>query len=264
MDEMKTIYGLLVIDVFLIAVISVLFMLTSPGTDCLPGDTHCLENFNENRELCQPSENVITVGNSTNYIKMRVKIYWDGEKCVTEEDVLEDHSSGIGPIDLTGYNNTCNLTLEELRKYGPHACEGSLLDFVAPPSSSTSSEGSEGSSESEPPFIYCSMNDTECHMKISDYVNNCEPLTAEATQIIGQKDGISYMTYYLELRRQSTDCVLKFKVLNIVNLPPEIPPEIEGMGMTCTASLSLFPRDGIEKEWCKGDLIEYFDSLYRP
>lgn len=263
MNETKVIYGFLAIDVVLIIMITMLFVITPESLDCIPGDQECLSELSNFRKICQPSDSIITVGNSTNYMRIKVRIYWNGEKCITEEEVLVDHSSGFAPIDMTGYNNTCNLTLEELEKYGPNACQGSIIDFVAQPDSSGGSSGNVEAEEETPPNIYCSIEDMECNQMVMSYVDNCDPATIEAYQILSYVDeGISYIAYYIETGRSDNNCVVYYRVLNIVNLPPEIPPEIIGMDMTCTASLSLFPREGLERDWCQGELIEYFDLLY--
>ncbi len=57
------------------------------------------------------------------------------------------------------------------------------------------------------------------------------------------------------------ECSIYYKVINIVNIPPNIPPEIQGMDMTCTAPITEYPRDSIERSWCQGGLIQYFDIL---
>ena len=154
MDEMKVIYGFLVIDIMLIILIAMLFFLIPENLECEDGDKSCLTVSKVFREACTPSTTIITIGNSTNYIKMRITVYREGDKCFIKEEVIEDCSSGIEPVDLTGYDNICNLTDEELEKYGPHACQGSLFDFVV-----SSDDGGDGGGfggetpESEIPHI---------------------------------------------------------------------------------------------------------------
>jgi hypothetical protein len=70
-------------------------------------------------------------------------------------------------------------------------------------------------------------------------------------------NGTSYWTVYINVERLSTTCQTFYEVTNIVNLPPEMPPQIMGMNMTCTVPLSEFPITGLHASYCKGDLMEY-------
>lgn len=262
-------YLVTVIVAVLVVSLSYLLFLTPQLINCEQGEEECIEKVDDFRDDCIPSESIITVGNETNYIKMKITIYKEGDKCFTKEEVLEDHNSNFSPIDLTGYNNTCNMTAEELEKYGPHACQGSLADFIIPIGKGDGGSGGgndgfgDGTPSSSPPHIYCPTGDWQCTEDAVVYVNNCDPAEIEASEFLSYgPQGASFITSYLEVSRTVSDCVFYYRILNIVNLPPEIPPEVIGMDMVCSAPLTEFPRSGIEREWCQGELIDYFDILH--
>ena len=243
----------------------ILFIQAPESFVCLLGNEACVSTAAEYREECIPSSTVITVGNGSNYMRIRYTVRKVGDRCIISEEVLEDNGSGMAPFSIAGYNNSCNLSTEELEKYGTKGCQGSIVDFAVEKLSG--SGGAEqgfggGTPESDPPSIYCGMGDQQCQMKVSEYIDNCREANIEASEIVAYGDsGASYITSYIEIRHD-TGCSIYYRVLNIVNLPPEIPPEVVGMEMTCTAPMEEFPREGIEREWCAGELIEYFDLLY--
>ena len=74
--------------------------------------------------------------------------------------------------------------------------------------------------------------------------------------------GKVYLTIYMEVNRGSTECQIYYKILNAVNLPPEIPPQIVGMDMTFNIMLSEFPISSMEADWCGGELVDYFSFFY--
>lgn len=262
MDIIKILY-LLGVVVF-ISMIIVLFTLSTlpENIECLPGDKDCMSKVRESRELCNPSTSIVTVGNSTNYIKLRITVYREGDKCITKEEVIEDVDSGVASYDITGYNNTCNLTAEELEKYGPHACQGSLFDFVAPEDSKGGKGFGGGTPESEPPHLYCTLEDDGCKLVATGYISTCVPSKIEGTESLYVGEGNVYLSIYVEISKDSSECFLYYKVINAVNLPPEIPPQVIGMDMTCTIPLSEFPIGGVEESSCSGPLIDYFELIY--
>ncbi len=272
MDEMKVIYALLMTDVVLIAIISVFLFILPEKMECALGDEDCLSKLDDMRSMCKNSDTVVTLGNSTSYVKIRVKVYWDGEKCVTEETVVEDYNSGIANYDITGYSTECNVTPEMLEKYGPHACNGSLLGYISPDDTGGDDSG-EGGGDDCVYTAYCSLEAEDCKEEATEYVNNCDPaeivMDMEVAHTMG---GTSYWTLSVTIERlpveyTSTEklperCRTTHEVINAVNLPPELPPDIIGKSMTCVIPLSMFPMEDVSIRWCEGDLVEHIQSLY--
>lgn len=267
---MKNINIMYLLEVIIAAIIIVIayFILTMPADlECELNNDNCISEATRLREACTPSTSIITVGNSTNYLKMRISVFWDGNKCVTSEEVIEDMNSGTAPYDITGYNNTCNLTVEELEKYGIHACQGSLFDFVIP-ASSGGSDGdggfAGGSPASEPPHYYCGENDDACKNTASNNAFNCISSEIEAIEVIEYGGmGMVYWSIYMEIDRGSDNCHIYYKVINAINLPPEIPPQIVGTDMDCYIDLNKFPISGLQSEWCSGSFVDYFILVYQ-
>lgn len=273
MDELKVIYGLLLIDVVLIVLIAALFILVPEKLDCPPGDEECLSKLSDFRSMCKNSDTILTLGNSTNYLKIRVRVYWDGEKCVTEETVVDDHDSGIAFYDITGYTTECDVSPEMLEKYGPHACNGSMIGFLSPKDIPDDDDSGDEDGDDYVYQAYCSLEAEDCKEEAAEYVNNCGPadilmdMEVEHTQ-----GGTSYWTLsiiierlpveYTETEKLPERCSIYHEIVNAVNLPPEIPPDIIGKTMTCTIPLSMFPVNGVSIRWCEGDLVDYIHAIY--
>ena len=245
------------------------------ATECSAADAACQAAVKDNTERCKPSVNIITIGNDTRYVKMRITIARKGDECITTEEIIEDHDSNFGLGDMTGYNASCNISMADLARFGHRACQGSIYDFVVPVVGGGGSGGGTGGArgspegfgggtpQDRPPKIYCTVDDMPCQEMVAGLINNCTDAEIEASELISYSEeiGMSYITSYIQVMRGS-ECSIYYKVLNIVNLPPNIPPEVMGMDMTCSAPLSQFPRVGIDRGWCSGGLIQYFDVLY--
>ncbi len=273
MDAMKIIYGLMLIDVALIVFIGVLLLIMPENMECAPGDAECLSRLSELRRLCHPSRTIVTVGNSTNYMKILVIVYWDGQKCVSDETVIEDHMSGVAPFDISGYRTICNTTPELLEKYGEHACNGSLLGFFSPDGSSDYGGSGETGGDDYVYRAYCSLEADDCKEEVSDYIKNCRPADILMDmEINNSQGGASYWTLAIQIQRLPAEytstkklqprCEIYHELVNAVNLPPEIPPHVIGDTMTCTIPLSDFPIGSVSLRWCEGELVEYIQMIY--
>jgi hypothetical protein len=233
--------------------------------DCGPGDDYCLNEVKAYREDCIPSTSVVTVGNETNHIRMRVVVRNEGGECVITEEILEDSDSGLGPYDLTGYNVSCGLSPEEFEAYGPQACNGSLFDYVVNQEGEGpgGDAGDGGTAPEEGEKLFCSEYDYECKETRAEHVSNCVDVVAESTEVITyEEDDIMFWTVYLDVEKKPSGCELYYRVINAVNLPPDIPYDVIGMDMQCWVPESELPIPGIYLAACEGDLKEYFMFIY--
>ncbi len=240
-------------------------------SECPPGDIECLERVKSLRSNCTPSESIVTVGNTTNNITIKVTTHKKGENCIVNEEVLNDCNSGITYYNLTGYNISCDMPPELWEKYGLHGCEGSLLNYVSP-----SSEGDNGGGSGGGEYIYqayCSLEADDCKAEAANYIKNCWLadilMDMEVNHLQG---GTSYWTIsilidqlpveYTQTQKLQERCGIYHELVNAVNLPPEIPPSTIGSNMTCTIPLKNFPINSVSVRWCEGELAEYIQLIY--
>ena len=107
------------------------------------------------------------------------------------------------------------------------------------------------------------MGDSACQSTVTNNVFNCVPSIIEAIESIDYGDqGVIYWTTYLEIGRESDNCHIYYKIINAVNLPPEIPPQVVGMDMNCNVAMTEFPITGLKYSWCSGSLVDYFIYIY--
>ncbi len=242
----------------------------SVKTECLPGDADCLEEVRKMRMNCDPpTESILVIGNETNRIIIKVTTYMENGKCITKEEIIDD-SSGLAPYNLTGREIECEIDEEVLEETGQIVCDNSLAGFLAPGSSDTSTTVSDGETVFQ---AYCSLDADDCKEEASTYIKNC--MNAEITldqELDHTAGGLTYWTLYIDVDERPVEytatqklqprCVIFHKLLNAVNLPPEIPEQVIGMNMTCTIDLDLFPINGISVRWCEGELVNYIQVIY--
>ena len=272
MNSLQFLYLLAVVLVINMGVVSYLLIYFPQTLACQPGDEECENRLDELRRACTPMTTVISAGNETNSLKIEITRYWENGECIRKEEVIDDVDSGITYYDITGYETTCVVTPEEYEKFGLYACNGSLLPFVVP----GEMEGIFGSGDSIEGFIfqaYCSLDADDCHAEAAKHVTECLEADILMDQEIGHTGGgKSYWTLYLKIRRRPEEyyarrkvperCVLYHELVNAVNLPPEMPPQVVGMNMTCTVELSKFPISGVSIKWCEGELVDYIQLIY--
>ena len=273
MDSMQFLYllaGILVINMVIVAFLLFYIPQTLP---CEPGDETCMSLLDELRSDCTPSTYFVNAGNSTNNLTIKVTRYWDGRECHRKEEVVEDANSEITFYDITGYETDCAISPEDFEKYGHLRCNGSLLPFVSPGSVGEGSDFTPSGGSGGVYSAYCSIGADDCTAEAATYVTNCNEAEIILDQEIGNTlGGVSYWTLYMTIERLPVEytatqklperCQIYHELINAVNLPPEIPPHVIGMNMTCTVDLSYFPISGISIRWCTGDLVEHIQLIY--
>jgi len=208
--------------------------------NCAPGDLECLSKAEGCRKGCIPSKFAIDTGNLT----LLVDITRGLNECTFREEV-----------EQTGYTVNCTLPL------GETGCEGSLYDYLVPPEDGGSGGGNGGGEPPVPPdwarpVLYCSLTNTSCKADAVNYVKNCLPATITDDD---KRWASGYWTKYITVDRTDSHCELYFEIINAVDIPPEVPPNIVGMTMSCTIPLSTFPIDTVTEEWCEGPLFDYLE-----
>jgi hypothetical protein len=248
-----------------------LTLLFAERMQCAPGDTECLQRMQSLRDNCTPSVSIVTVGNGTNNLTIRVTTYWKGDKCVTEEEVISDDNSGLANFNITGYKTECELDGEKLEKFGQKACNGSLLSFVG--GGESAGEFSEPSGDEEVFQAYCSLEAEDCKEEAATRIKTCGDSEILMDQELNHtQGGLTYWTLFIKIETlpvEYTDtgklperCSIYHELINAVNLPPEIPPSIVGMTMTCTIESWRFPISAVTVNFCEGDLIDYIQLIY--
>ncbi|MCK5547796.1 MAG: hypothetical protein KAI64_02195 [Thermoplasmata archaeon] len=263
MDSLQFLYLLAIVVVINIFIVLFLLFYIPQTLECLPDDEECASRLNELQEACSPPTTIIYVGNSTNNLTIEINRYLQDGKCYREEVVTDDSDSGITYYDIEGYSTTCAMSSEDFERFGQLACNGSLLPFVLP----GSVEGGPGSGDfgegGDSYQAYCSLVAEDCHGEAANMVKDCNEAEILMDQEIGNSQGgASFWTLYLNIQRLPERCVLYHELVNAVNLPPELPPQVVGMNMTCTVELSKFPISGISIRWCDGDLVDHLKLIY--
>ena len=273
MDSLRFLYLLAVVIVINIGIVVFMLLYIPQTLDCMPDDEECASRLNDLQEACSPPSSIVHAGNSTNNLTIEITRYWQDGKCYRQEVVIDDSDSGITNYDIEGYSTTCAMSPEDFERFGNLACNGSLLPFVAP----GSAEGGPGSGDfgegGDSYQAYCSLLAEDCHGEAAKMVKNCNEAEILMDQEIGNtQGGASYWTLYLDIQRLPVEylptqrlperCVLYHELVNAVNLPPELPPQVVGMNMTCTVELSRFPISGISIRWCDGDLVDHIKLIY--
>ncbi len=251
-----------------------LMLITAQRTDCLPGDVDCAKEVASLRNNCTPSVSTMVIGNATNNITVRLTTYMKDGKCVTEEIVLDDSDSGIAPFNITGYNTTCEVEEERLDDFGQHSCNGSLTAFVSPDDGGSAVQESGDEADDEYVYkAYCSLDAEDCQEEAASHITQCmEAEILMDMQINHSQGGVSYWSIFIDIEQlpvEYTDlgklperCSMYHELVDAVNLPPEIPPSVIGMNMTCTIPMSEFPISGVTARDCTGDLMEYIQLIY--
>lgn len=209
---------------------------------CSPGDLECLRKASQYMDDCIPSRFSVEGDNLT----LVVDVTRGPGDCTYREDELN-----------SGYSTNCTVPV------GEGGCEGSLFDYMVPPEGG-GGEGPPGDGggdglppvppEWERPELYCSLGDFQCKEQSVYYVKNCLPATITDDD---QRWASGYWTKYVEVDRTDGYCEFYFEILNAVDIPPEVPPNIVGMTMECTIPLTEFPLEEVTEEWCYGPLFEY-------
>jgi hypothetical protein len=265
---------LALVHLFVMPLDRLFLFLISERSQCGPNDADCFARLESVRGNCNPSVSIVTVGNATNNVTIRVTTFMRDGKCVTEEIVLDDSNSGIAPFDIAGYNTTCDVPIEKLEEFGQKACNGSLLSYISPGGKPPSGGGTV--EEEDGGYVYkayCSLEAQDCKETAAEYVKTCgESEITMDLDINHTQGGVSYWTIFIDVERlpvEYTDtgklparCSIYHELINAVNLPPEIPPGIIGMNMTCIVPLSRFPIGGVSVTSCEGDLVEYMRIIY--
>ncbi len=261
---------LLAVHFFVFPLDRLFTLIVAEKYNCGPGDEDCLQKVNSVRGNCTPpSVSIVTIGNETNNITIQTTTYMKDGKCVTEEIVLEDANSAIAPFDITGYNTTCEVEEEKLEVFGQHACNGSIMAYI-------SGDEEVGGEPEEDEYVYqayCSLEAENCKEEAAQYIKNCdESQITMDMEINHTQGGVSYWTIYIEITELPLEytelgklparCQMYHELINAVNLPPEIPPSIIGMAMTCEIELSKFPIDAVTASYCDGDLLDYIQLIY--
>lgn len=265
--------ALAIVHVFVMPLDRLFMYLISERSVCGPGDAECIERLKAVRGNCSPSVSIVTVGNATNNVTFRVTTFMKDGKCVTEEVVIDDANSGIAPFDITGYNTTCDVPLDVLEEFGQKACNGSLLSYLSSDGKAPSAEDEEGVEEEYVYTAYCSLEADDCKETAAQYVQTCgESEITMDLEINHTQGGVSYWTIFIDVEQlpvEYTDtgklparCSIYHELINAVNLPPEIPPGIIGMNMTCTIPLTEFPISGVSVSSCDGGLVDYMQIIY--
>jgi hypothetical protein len=83
-------------------------------------------------------------------------------------------------------------------------------------------------------------------MRITDLTRGTDPVN------------VSYWVKKFTMSRSGSSCSMGVQILSAINMPPYVPPDIVGMGMSCSYPLSALPKEVIKKEDCEGELVEYF------
>jgi hypothetical protein len=268
--------ALALVHIYVMPLDRLFLFLISERSQCGPGDAECIARLSAVRGNCSPSVAIVTVGNETNNVTIRVTTFMRDGKCVTEEVVLDDANSGIAPFDITGYNTTCDVPLDKLSEFGQKACNGSLLSYISPDSTAPSAGGGENGVGGEDGYVYtayCSLDAQDCKETAGEYVKTCrEAQITMDLSINHSQGGTSYWTIFINIDRlpvEYTDtgklqprCSIYHELINAVNLPPEIPPGIIGMNMTCEIELDMFPINGVSVSSCEGALVDYMQIIY--
>lgn len=263
MVNIKTLYilAIIVVAILLYLSYSILTYIPPEYNDCEIGDEDCLSDIISSRDECIPSVSVVTIGDAHENITMRITIKKEGEDCIIIEEVIADSNSGIAPYNLTGYNSTCVLDPETIEKYGALACDDSLLGFVG--GGGTNRRGGGEYGDPGPKTLYCNVFDSICKETVKQYVRNCELSYVIFDEEINHSiNGSSYWTVDLNITKDDDYCILYHTLINAVNLPPEIPPHLIGMNMTCNIPHFKFPIQWISIRWCEGGLVDYIKLIY--
>ena len=260
----RIIYGLAAVAALLVAVIAFVLVTGFPGPRGNAGG----EDGASMGEMCAPSSSVVKLGNSTSYVLMNITIYIEGGKCFRREEVIEDAGSGLAGYDITGYNVTCNLSLEELDKFGMHTCQGSIAPFASAMGSGGAGGGGGGGGSgggdggTAPPGSYCTLFDAACKEQVLASVKSCgESETMIDERIAGAPNATSYWTLFIDIGKSGENCSIFYEVINIADLPPDIPPSVKGMNMTCIIPVSAFPIDYVTVYYCEGSLEKYIEYI---
>jgi hypothetical protein len=262
--------ALAIVHVFVMPLDRLLLFLVSERSVCGPDDAECIARLAAVRGNCSPSISIVTIGNETNNVTIMVSTFMRDGKCVTEEIVLDDANSGIAPFDISGYNTTCEVPPEKLEEFGQKACNGSLFSYLSPDRKAPTP----GEDEDDYVFTaYCSLEAEDCRETAAQYVQTCgESEITMDLQINHTQGGVSYWTVFIDVDELPVEytqtgklparCSIYHELVNAVNLPPEIPPGVIGMNMTCVVPLYRFPISGVSVSSCEGDLVDYMQIIY--
>jgi hypothetical protein len=253
----KLIYACAVLVAAIVILAYIIFFVYKDEIALIPGMVNPPANQGRIGELCNTSSSIIKRGNSTNYIVLNVTVYIEGGKCMVREEVLQDANSGMAGYNLTGYNITCNLSYDELRKFGMRTCQGSISSFA-----SALGSGASGGTVTVSGKILCSLYDAACKERMLRNIKQCGESEMLDDALIGEDlNRTSYWTLYINIGKPGGNCEIYYEVVNIANLPPEIPPNVKGMNMTCRIPLSNFPIQYVTVYWCDGSLEQYIEYI---
>jgi hypothetical protein len=120
---------------------------------------------------------------------------------------------------------------------------------------------------------YCSLEADDCKEEAAEHITECQE--SEITmdmELNHTQGGTTYWTLFIDIDRLPVEyteteklperCRMYHELINAVNLPPEIPPSIVGMSMTCTIELYRFPISSVTVRFCEGDLVDYIKLIY--
>jgi len=203
---------------------------------CTPGDTDCMARAAAAREACSPVNIIVETGDSTVELSLRP----GPGGCSIKESA-----------EGTNYSVNCTVA------FGETGCPGSLYEYLVPEGGGGSGESESGGSLPEPEerhVLNCGLTDTECKNQGAYFVENCISATITDDD---KRWASGYWTKYVTVDREAGSCALHFEILNAVDIPPEIPPNIIGMTMDCSVPLAEFPISEVKEGWCTGELYQY-------
>ncbi len=266
----------LVVDIVLLVAVLAAYLhliLTTPLPDiyCMSGDNRCIAMASLYKENCTQSSITMMLGNETETVILLLQIRrtWPWGQCVITEKVLEQTGKPFGEYDIKGYGTECvrNADGTGMR------CNGSFYEYLVSTLSEEAMEiiqgvgGGGGGSSSDGegggvsiPSLFCSLYDDPCKEQAIDYIEWCTPSNLRVTDLTrgSEPENLSYWVKKFAVSRSGSLCKLDVEITSAFNLPPYIPLEIIGMGMTCTYGLSELPKDDVGMSDCAGELVDYF------